>query len=262
MYEKQPSPRDLIQLAEAIEPVLYQAARTILSVYADPDHVIHTKEDRSPVTEADLASHDLIVSALTQLTPQWPVVSEEDLADAPAVDPAGSFWLVDPLDGTKEFIARTGEFSINVGLVMQHRPVFGLLMGPTDGLIYRGGIGLASEVRQGPGGPWQPISCRRRPKDGGVLIASRRSTSVPKDMRFAHRVDLGSALKFGQIAQGRADYYLRRGPTMEWDTCAGHAILEAAGGSISNLEGGPLVYGKPQWRNHGFIAQGRPALTA
>lgn len=268
MPGKQPSPEDFRRLSDALEPVLQAAGAAILEIYAHPEHVVRTKPDASPVTDADLASHDLIVAALARLTPDWPVVSEEDL-EHQAISPAQisndtPFWLLDPLDGTKEFIARTGEFSINLGLVLDRAPIFGLLYGPVAGDLYRGGLGLSAQVKtQAQGKPqqsdWQTISCRVRPTSGGVLIASRRSTSFPQDMQFERKDALGSALKFGRLAQGQADYYLRRGPTMEWDTCAGQAILESAGGHIALINGEPLRYGKPDWRNTGFIAQGKIA---
>jgi len=259
MQPKQPSPKVLLEIAQAIEPTIVMAGAAILNVYANPDHAVRTKEDRSPVTDADVASHDLLIKALAVLTPEWPVISEEDIEPVLGVDTSTPFWLLDPLDGTKEFIARTGEFSINLGLVVNQQAHFGLLYGPVDQVLYRGGVGIAAELKVGNNRSntgWQPITCRPRPANGGVLIASRRSTAVPQGMTFERRDDLGSALKFARIAQGLADYYLRRGPTMEWDTCAGQAILEAAGGQMTTIEGAPMQYGKPDWLNGGFIAQG------
>jgi 3'(2'), 5'-bisphosphate nucleotidase len=259
MQPKQPSPKVLLEFAQAIEPTIRMAGSAILDVYARPDHAVRTKEDRSPVTDADVASHDLLTKALAILTPEWPVVSEEDIEPtyrAAGIDTHAPFWLLDPLDGTKEFIARTGEFSINLGLVVNQQAHFGLLYSPVDQVLFRGGVGMPAEIMHGWSNSWAPIACRPRPATGGVLIASRRSTSVPEGMTFDRRDDLGSALKFGRIAQGLADYYLRRGPTMEWDTCAGQAILEAAGGSFTTIDGQPMRYGKPDWLNGGFIAQG------
>ncbi len=261
--EKQPSTEHLLQVAEALEPVLEAAGATILRIYHQPEHVVQTKQDQSPVTEADLASHDLLLAALADITPEWPVVSEEDSAThsggsdtAMLATSEGPFWLIDPLDGTREFIGRTGEFSINLGLVMDGQAIFGMLYGPLQGLLYRGGQGLAAQRKTRDDNAWQEIRCRRRPTDGGVLISSRRSASAPEGEQFARRDHLGSALKFGRVAEGNADLYLRRGPTMEWDTCAGQAIVEAAGGQVRGLDGTPLRYGKPQWRNAGFIVSG------
>lgn len=265
--EKQPSTECLLQVAQALEPVLQAVGTTILRIYHQPDHAVQTKQDQSPVTEADLASHDLLLAALRDITPDWPVVSEEDSAthtsglvlerSAPG---GGPFWLIDPLDGTREFIGRTGEFSVNLGLVVDGQAYFGILYGPLQGLLYRGGRVMAAQRRTRDDNAWQDICCRRRPADGGVLISSRRSAARPEGEQFARQDHLGSALKFGRIAEGNADLYLRRGPTMEWDTCAGQAIVEAAGGRVLGLDGAPLGYGKPQWRNSGFIVSGLQPL--
>lgn len=257
MRTKQPSADALLRLSDDIEPMIRAAGAAILDIYAHPTHAIRTKDDRSPVTDADVASHDLLLAALTQVAPQWPIVSEEDREADRDVDPDQPFWLVDPLDGTKEFIARTGEFSVNVGLVVDRQAFFGLLYSPTQGTLYRGGVGVTAQRKDTAHATWQVIHCRERPSAGGVLISSRRSSSWPQDMVFERRDALGSALKFGRIAEGQADYYLRRGPTMEWDTCAGQAIVEAAGGQVTGLDGSPLRYGKTDWLNSGFIVQGR-----
>ena len=261
--QKQPSAEQLIAIADALEPSLHQAGHEILRLYHAPEHVISTKSDASPVTTADLASHDLLVAALRRVTPDWPVISEEDSVhhgfskeQAGSLSPDAPWWLLDPLDGTKEFIARTGEFSINLGLVVNHRAVFGLLYGPLHKVLYRGGVGMPSE-RKSADSDWVRIRCRTRPADGGVLISSRRSVAFPEGETFTRRDHLGSALKFGRIAEGQADVYMRRGPTMEWDTCAGQAIVEAAGGQVLTLQQQPLRYGKPDFRNAGFLVSAR-----
>lgn len=269
MREKQPSANELLAIAEALEPGLALAAKAILDRYHLPDHQIQTKADHSPVTDADIASHDILLEALSRITPSWPVVSEEDaemalpahsagsLASSSGLSPPGGpYWLVDPLDGTKEFIGRTGEFSINLGLVFQHKPIFGLLFGPVTEVLYRGGVGVMAE-RRTPAEGWIRIQCRSRPADGGVVISSRRSASSPDSETFARRDHLGSALKFGRIAEGNADVYLRRGPTMEWDTCAGQAIVEAAGGQVRTIDNQELRYGKANRLNPGFVVRGR-----
>ncbi len=263
MDEKQPSPDRLIRIALALEPAITRASAAILAVYDRVDLGVQTKSDLSPVTDADLASHSILAGALAALTPSWPLVSEEDSESHEQPPHAETYWLLDPLDGTKEFIARTGEFSISLGLVSQHRAIFGLLYGPTEGWLYRGGLGIPAQRRQlkDATSPWESIAARSRPADGGVLVSSRRSNPRLEGERI-HRHDLlGSALKFSRVAEGGADLYIRRGPTMEWDTCAGQAILEAAGGSVLTLDGQPLRYGKPERLNHGFIARGRPSET-
>lgn len=246
-------------IAEALEPAIARASAAILAIYDRADLGIQTKSDFSPVTDADLESHSILAGALAALTPDWPLVSEEDSATHEQPLYARIYWLLDPLDGTKEFIARTGEFSISLGLVWGDQAVFGLLYGPIQGWLYRGGIGLPAQRRQlsDPKGLWEPIAARNRPADGGVLVSSRRSNPRLEGEPIREHVLLGSALKFGRVAEGQADLYIRRGATMEWDTCAGQAILEAAGGCVQTLEGLPLRYGKPKRLNHGFIARGK-----
>jgi 3'(2'), 5'-bisphosphate nucleotidase len=261
---KQLSTERLEALTEALEPVFEQAGQAILTVYRQPTHRIETKTDASPVTDADLMSHDIMVAALARLTPDWPIISEEDSAlhtgaadvSAAGFDAAQPWWCLDPLDGTKEFIARTDEFSINLGLVVNARAAFGFLYSPTERILYRGGLGIPAQKKVA-GGAWTTIACRTRAAGGGVLISSRRSTSMPEGENFDRRDVLGSALKFGRIAEGIADVYLRKGPTMEWDTCAGQAIVEAAGGHVLTLDRLPLRYGKSEFRNMGFVATGR-----
>lgn len=263
MPSKQPSAESLIRISDALLPVIRQAGIAILALYHKPEHAIQIKADASPVTDADLVSHDLLLDALSRITPDWPVISEEDVvhhhceklsSDDPqyAVNPS---WLLDPLDGTKEFIGRSGEFCISLGLVVNRRAHFGLIYGPVEGVCYRGGGGVAAQKHL-PGGQWERIAARTRPADGGVLISSRRSRATPEHEKFARHDHLGSALKFGRLAEGLADYYLRRGPTMEWDTCAGQAILESAGGRVTTFDQEQLRYGKPEFRNPGFIATG------
>ena len=261
MDEKQPSPDRLIRIALALEPAIARASAAILAVYDRIDLGIQTKSDLSPVTDADLASHSILAGALAALTPSWPLVSEEDSESHEQPSHAETYWLLDPLDGTKEFIARTGEFSISLGLVSHHQAILGLLYGPTEDRLYRGGRGIPAQRRRltDSSSRWEAITARPRPSDGGILVSSRRSNPRLEGERISHHELLGSALKFGRVAEGEADLYIRRGPTMEWDTCAGQAILEAAGGSVLTLEGQPLRYGKPQRLNHGFIARGRPS---
>lgn len=265
---KQPSSQLLREIADGLEPALHRAGQAILAIYHQPDHAIQTKQDASPVTEADIASHHVLIQEISRITPDWPIVSEEDSethtggaethADriALAVRKGDPFWLLDPLDGTKEFIARTGEFSINVGLVIGGDAALGLLYGPLQGLLYRGGQGVPAQRKTRDDDTWQNIHCRKRPADGGTLISSRRSVSSPSGDVFARREHLGSALKFGRIAEGSADCYLRGGTTMEWDTCAGHAIVQAAGGQVRTLDQEQLRYGKPEFRNPGFLVTG------
>jgi 3'(2'), 5'-bisphosphate nucleotidase len=254
---KQPSAEHLNEVIDALVPIVRQAGAAIMRIYRRPGHGVQTKADKSPVTDADLASHMMITDALARLTPDWPVVSEEDIEpilQTGLLPPL--FWLLDPLDGTREFIARTDEFSVSLGLVAGDAPCAGMIFGPVDDLIYAGGPLLGARRCRGSQG-WTAIASRHRPADGGIMISSRRSASRPGDAHFSDHVFLGSALKFGRLAEGNADIYLRNGTTMEWDTCAGQAILEGAGGRVVSLvDHMPLRYGKPGFRNPGFVASG------
>jgi 3'(2'), 5'-bisphosphate nucleotidase len=264
--QKQPSRIDLLEIAQRLEPILLQAGRAIAGIYEQPEHRIQTKHDQTPVTEADLASHHLLVAALAGLTPSWPIVSEEDSQHHRSqsqlnsrLKSAEAYWLIDPLDGTREFIARTGEFSINCGLVVGQEAFFGMLYAPIQGTMYRGGQTLSAQRKSHAEKNWQEIRCREMPAAGGIQISSRRSGQSQLHQPGMRHDHLGSALKFGRIAEATADLYIRRGPTMEWDTCAGQAIVQAAGGTVRCLDGSPLLYGKMDWRNPGFIARGRLA---
>jgi 3'(2'), 5'-bisphosphate nucleotidase len=224
------------------------------------------KEDRSPVTDADHAADALIKPALAALLPGVPVVTEESIAAAPAPEALaeGRFWLVDPLDGTKEFVAHRDEFTVNIALVERRRPILGVLHAPPRGVTYAAaGPGTAVKLA-GEGAP-RPIAARPAP-DAGLVVAHSRSHNRRADLeeylaryRVAERIVMGSALKFGLIAEGRADLYVRLGPTSEWDTAAGQAILEAAGGSVAERDGRPLAYGKHGFLNPPFVARGRGA---
>jgi 3'(2'), 5'-bisphosphate nucleotidase len=174
---------------------------------------------------------------------------------------ADHFWLVDPLDGTKEFIARNGEFTVNVALIEHGRPVLGAVGMPAKGLVYAGAGPGTAHVGDGLG-RFRPIIARPCPPAGAVVTCSRSHANTEKldawlaGRRIADRIVAGSALKFCLIAEGVADIYPRFGPTMEWDTAAGQAVLEAAGGSVVNLDGTPFRYGKPGFLNPGFVAAG------
>ncbi|MBP0465485.1 3'(2'),5'-bisphosphate nucleotidase CysQ [Roseomonas sp. PWR1] len=254
------SPGERAALADAFTSAAEAAAAGILSVYGVADS--RPKADGSPLTEADLAAHDAIVAALAQRCPGIAVVSEEDAA-ATAVPPGAAFILVDPLDGTREFLSRNGEFTVNIALVEAGRPVAGVVLAPALGCAWLGVLGAGARKR-GPGSaPWRPISVRRPDPAGIVAVASRSHRDAATDAFLAaHGVAglraVGSSLKFCLVAEGEADVYPRFGPTMEWDTAAGQAVLEAAGGSVLAAEGGPFAYGKEGWRNGPFIAWGAP----
>jgi 3'(2'), 5'-bisphosphate nucleotidase len=238
------------------------AGEAIMRVYAE-DFAIREKTDRTPVTEADLAAERIIVGMLEAAFPQIPVISEERV-EAEGLPPATPrFWVVDPLDGTREFIARNGEFAVSIGLVEQGRPVLGVVHGPATGVTYAA-CGPGTATRALGGGEPRPIAARRPAADGLVVVHSRshensrRLAEFLADYPVKGRISCGSALKFGVLAAGEADLYPRFGTTMEWDTAAGQAILEAAGGRVETRDGASLGYGKPGLKNDGFIAWGRP----
>ena len=233
-----------------------------MRVYADPFDVT-AKHDNTPVTEADLASERIIVRMLTEAFPDIPVVSEETVPEAGHERPEEArFWLVDPLDGTKEFVAKNGEFSVLIALIEHHRPVLGVVHGPAFGVTYLS-HGSGTAMRRQGSGAFIPIRARAPSADGVVVIHSRSHENSRRLAEYfqgrpvLERHVCGSALKFGVLAAGEADFYPRFGTTMEWDTAAGQAVLEAAGGHVLGLDGAPLRYGKPGLKNDGFLAWGK-----
>ncbi len=255
-----PDPAALIAPVSAIAR---RAAAAILEVYARDDAGATRKADDSPLTQADLASHHLIVEALQRLTPDIPVLSEESAAVA--VEERLRWprcWLVDPLDGTKEFLARNGEFTINIALIAGHQPVLGVVGVPVRDVVYAGAPG-AGATRSDGGGPPRRIATRPSP-DRPRVVGSRshrgRSLDALLERLGPHElVAVGSALKFCIVAEGQADFYPRLGPTSEWDTAAAHAVLVAAGGAVVTLRGEPLTYNaRPDLLNPSFLAYGDP----
>lgn len=233
-----------------------------------------TKADESPVTPADLASEELLRARLAALLPGVPVVAEEAVSQGRGEAPGACFLLVDPLDGTREFIAERGEFTINIGLVEDGVPICGVLYAPAVGRLYAGGGEGAFRADLHPGAPverrlWRPIACRVAPAHGLVAVASRShldagTEKLLGELDISERVSCGSALKFGLLAEGLADIYPRLSPVMEWDVAAGHAILRAAGGSVTRPDGTPLPYGRTGagYVVPSFIARGRTAAGA
>jgi len=251
----------LARLAEALIPVIREAGTAVMTVY-ESDFAVQTKDDRSPVTEADGRAEVIILEALARLTPDIPVVAEESVA-AGRVPTVGDepFWLVDPLDGTKEFIKRNGEFTVNIGLVVDRQPVLGLVLAPALDVLYLGhGPGTARRLDADGDGP---IQCRRPGAEGLVVLASRSHgdggamADYLSRYRVASRTNAGSSLKFCRLAEGAADLYPRLAPTCEWDTAAAHAVLLAAGGRVETEDGVPLGYAKrADFLNPHFIAFG------
>ncbi len=250
-----------VALLAGIRAVALEAGALILRYYADGAES-HLKADGSPVTQADQAAEALILPALALLLPGVPVVAEEAVAAGvlPEVG-AGRFWLVDPLDGTKEFLNRNGEFTVNIALIKDGRPVLGVVLAPVPGDLYAGAEGLGAIVSRA-GGADQPIAARPAPTAGWIAVGSRSHAEQAEDRYLAGfpvttREARGSSLKFCLVAEGKADIYPRFGPTREWDTAAGHAVLAAAGGRVEAIGAGMLGYGKPGFLNPPFVARGR-----
>jgi 3'(2'), 5'-bisphosphate nucleotidase len=248
------------RLLVAVVAMARQAGEVILRHYADPACTVCHKPDGTPLTAADEAADDLLRAALHGLTPDIPVVTEECMAVLTDAQRAGSFWLVDPLDGTREFIARNGEFTVNIALIVRTEPVLGVVHAPALGRLFAGAQGQGAWVEDAGGR--RTIQCLPPAPQGLRVVVSRsHGDAQPLTAFLAGRsvqsvVHAGSSLKFCLVAAGEADLYPRRGRTMEWDTAAGHAVLWAAGGQVRTLEGAVLAYGKPGFVNPGFVAQG------
>jgi len=253
-----------LSLIESLRPIVHEAGREIIRIYETENYNVRKKEDASPVTDADEAAERIILRELRKLTPDIPIVSEESVeaGDIPSIA-GGKFWLVDPLDGTKEFISQTGEFTVNVALVIGDRPVLGLIGIPLKKTIYAATEAGPATIAIGDTSP-RPVAAVTASPEGIVVITSRSHTGKETqeylaDLTVREKKVAGSALKFCIIAEGGADLYPRLGRTMEWDTAAGHAILLAAGGNVLTLDGKQLRYGKPNFENPSFVAKGREA---
>lgn len=246
-------------LPSAVEAIARRAGDAIMTIYARAFDV-RSKADASPLTEADEAAERVIVAALRAISPH-PVVAEEAAARGEVPVLGATFWLVDPLDGTREFVARNGEFTVNIALVVDGAPVLGVVHVPAADTLYAGMLGEGAWVDER--GSRRRIACRDVPHEGPTLACSRSHgdeaalTAWLCGAPIAGRIEAGSALKFGLLARGAADVYPRLGRTMEWDTAAGHALLCAAGGDVVDLQGRPLRYGKPGFENPHFVAHGR-----
>lgn len=248
------------RLLPAIEAAARSAGEAILKIY-ETDFEIERKDDDSPVTQADIDAERIILDALHHLAPDIPAVAEEQSAKGVTPEVGDRFWLVDPLDGTREFLSRNGEFTVNIALVENRRPVLGVVHAPARQLTYTTGID-GKATRQSGDGSAEIIHVRRPPDAGLSIVASRRHGSGPEIERFlrrrtvAERITCGSSLKFCVVAAGGADIYPRFGPTMEWDTAAGQAVLTAAGGRVTTMDGDEFRYAKAGFRNPDFIAWG------
>jgi 3'(2'), 5'-bisphosphate nucleotidase len=221
----------------------------------------HSKADGSVVTEADNAAEAIIVAGLRAALPEIPVIAEEEVSSGRVTAAAPAFWLVDPLDGTSEFVNGGDNFAVNIGLVRNGRMALGAVGVPATGEMFGGIVGVGAWKRHQ--GRETVVVCRTPPEEGLTVLASRRhGDTATLDQFLAGRkvaklVNYGSSLKFCRLAEGLADLYPRFGRTMEWDTGAPQAVLEAAGGSVRTLDGAALSYGKPGWDNPHFVCYGR-----
>ena len=238
-----------------------RAGAAILQIRAAGFDVVR-KADQSPVTEADRAAEEIIAAGLRAATPDIPVVAEEEVAAGCITAATPLVWLVDPLDGTREFAAGRDQFAVNIGLVRAGRPVLGVVAIPASGELFGGIVGRGAWKRTAAG--QVAVSARTPSAAGLTVLASRHhGDTVMLDAflagrRVAEVLNFGSSVKFCRLAEGIADLYPRFGRTMEWDTAAPQAVLEAAGGTVSTLTGEPLGYGKPGWANPYFVCAGRP----
>lgn len=270
---------DLSGLLPRVLAIAQHAGQAIMGVYAQMQGAAHNvqaaqlqlKGDGSPLTQADLLAHKAIATGLAQLTPNIPVVSEEDEASLQHRLPSGNFWLIDPLDGTKEFLACSNEFTVNIALVQDGAATLGVVTAPALGLAYWGGAGLCAHRAQGGQTTVMQVAAQpgTQANTSSKPLRVVASKSHLNDETRAYLAQLGphqlvqagSSLKFCRIAEGQADVYPRLGPTCEWDTAAAQVVLEAAGGYVLQLDRTPLRYGKPNVLNPHFVAASAPQFA-
>jgi len=245
------SPAHPPSLVQSVVEIALEAGRRIMQLY-DADHDVELKGDNSPLTIADRESHELIVEALHHLTPSTLVISEESTTPLEAAGDHHEFWLVDPLDGTKEFIKRTGEFTVNIALVTDRFPRLGVVHAPAIGVTYFAEQGCGAFVTRS--GETTRIQSRSDFKESMRVALSRdhigpREQSLLDRLGHVETVSMGSSLKFCMVAEGTADLYPRFVPTMEWDTAAAQIVVEEAGGRITDSDGTRLIYDKRPLRN-------------
>lgn len=265
--------QNLDALALIFARLCLAAGPIAMEVFARDDQGARLKDDRSPVTEADERVEAFLIGELNRLLPQYPCIAEESSARGETPSQSGAFILIDPLDGTREFVARRPEFTINIALVEDGAPTAGAVYAPALSEMWFAGS-TAYRLKAAPGAPmppqaaWRPLRTRAAPEDGLVALVSRSHFDAETEGFLARlpvkaRADAGSSLKFCRIAEGVADIYPRFGPTHEWDTAAADAVLRGAGGAVLTPGGAPLVYGKKaqNYRNGPYIAVGDPALA-
>ncbi len=243
--------------------LLAERAGAEIRTIRDRGFQVQRKADRSVVTEADHAAEAIILAGLREALPGCVVIAEEEAAGGKITQAAPEFWLVDPLDGTREFTDGGDDFAVNIGLVRHGVPVLGVVGVPARDEVYGGIVGVGAWLLKN--GDRTPISVRVPPGEGLTVVASRHHGDQAVLDAFlggrtvARVVNFGSSLKFCRVAEGQADLYPRFGRTMEWDTCSPQAVLMAAGGAVETLDGAPLLYGKPGWDNPHFVCWGARA---
>jgi 3'(2'), 5'-bisphosphate nucleotidase len=253
-------PRDRQALLQEVCQLAAQAGAKAMAFYSG-EIAVTLKSDSSPLTAADRASHELIVPQLARLTPGIAIISEEsEAAPTIASEPDAPFWLVDPLDGTKEFLKRTGEFTVNIGLIERRQPVLGVVHAPALNRTYSADLAVGA-FRKDQGKAAIEIRVQRAQLDKLRVVASKDHAgplvqAMLSRLPNAELKSMGSSLKFCLVAEGEADVYLRDVPTMEWDTAAAQCVVEAAGGKLWTLDGQPLRYGKPGPKNPAVMAVG------
>lgn len=244
--------------------IVRRAGDAILEIYRT-DFDVETKDDDSPLTQADLAAHRIIAAGLQALTPDVPMISEESSPPEFEVRRQWpSYWLVDPLDGTKEFVNKNGEFTVNIALIEDHQPVFGVVGVPARDVVFTGDVRRGQALKHGASGS-EKLTGRTMHEGGPLVVVASRSHGGERLERFVNdlgetfsqvsRTPVGSSLKLCILAEGHADLYPRLGPTSEWDIAAAHAVLAAAGGDVWTVDGGPLRYNaKESFLNPEFFA--------
>lgn len=257
-------------LLDSVERIAREAGEAIMAIYGR-EFSVEEKADKSPLTEADAAAHELIVARLAALTPDMPILSEEDTAAFAGADAGGRYWLVDPLDGTKEFIKRNGEFTVNVALIENGVAVLGVVYAPVLDVAYLGLKGLGA-FKVGADGR-QPIRVSEHVQGDCWRVVGSRSHAGAETTAWLEKlgqhemVAMGSSLKLCLVAEGAADVYPRLGPTSLWDTAAAQAVVEQAGGAVIQLDGAPLSYANtahilnPFFVVHGISSQDWTALA-
>jgi 3'(2'), 5'-bisphosphate nucleotidase len=256
--------RDLSSLAQSLMPIVERASAAIMQIY-DGAFAVQRKDDNSPLTLADLESQRVIIEGLKRITPEIPILSEESAA-APWAERQTwrELWVVDPLDGTREFVKRNGEFTINIALVVQHEPVLGVVCAPAQNVTYWGSKGNGAFTR---GHDAQTRAIQTVPPQDPLRVLGSRSHESPQTAAYLARLGphvvrgVGSSLKFCLLAEGKAEVYVRFGATSEWDTAAGQALLEAAGGHVTRLDGHRLRYNcRESLINGDFVAFSDPKV--